>query len=113
MGQYPLSTAEWLIKFAYVSDGVLPYAELALPNVVALQPYDVSLRLVVPANDANIALGNFMASLTLSTLSNRTLATSRKPVRPRAYQLGMFETLNACVDHRGSTLCYSLVIPIQ
>ncbi len=63
------------------SDGPVPYAEVMLPTVVAQQPYDISLHLIVPANDANFALGNFMASLALVTPSNRTLAYVRKPVR--------------------------------
>ena len=62
------------------SDGPVPYAEVALPSVIAQQPYDISLHLVVPANEANFALGNFMASLNLMTPSNGTIATARKPV---------------------------------
>ncbi|KAI0639815.1 hypothetical protein C8Q77DRAFT_1083014 [Trametes polyzona] len=65
--------------FLQYGDGPIPYAELALPNVVAQQPYDISLHLIVPANEANFGLGNFMASLTLFTPSNRTLAYARKP----------------------------------
>ena len=66
--------------YAADSDGGSPYAEVALPNIVAQQPYDVWLHLVVPANEANIALGNFMATLTLATASNSTIAVARKPV---------------------------------
>lgn len=64
----------------FESDGGIPHAELALWNVVPNQAYDISLHLVVPANEANIALGNFMASLTLSSPSNTTIADVRKPV---------------------------------
>ncbi|KAI0778594.1 hypothetical protein BD413DRAFT_510336 [Trametes elegans] len=60
-------------------DGPIPYAEVALPQVVAQQPYDISLHLIVPANEANFALGNFMTSLTLVTPGNITLAFARKP----------------------------------
>lgn len=67
------------------SDGPVPYAEVMLPTVVAQQPYDISLHLIVPANEANFALGNFMASLALVTPSNRTLAYVRKPVRPSRF----------------------------
>ncbi|OJT15810.1 hypothetical protein TRAPUB_3916 [Trametes pubescens] len=65
--------------FLQYGDGPVPYAEVVLPTVVAQQPYDISLHLIVPANDANFALGNFMASLALVTPSNRTLAYVRKP----------------------------------
>ncbi|KAM5531877.1 hypothetical protein V8D89_014431 [Ganoderma adspersum] len=65
--------------FLQYGDGGIPHAELALWNVVPNQAYDISLHLVVPANEANIALGNFMASLTLSSPSNTTIADVRKP----------------------------------
>ncbi|KIJ68602.1 hypothetical protein HYDPIDRAFT_106814 [Hydnomerulius pinastri MD-312] len=60
-------------------DGISPYAEIALPPLSADQPYDISLHLIVPASEPNFALGNFMATLTLSTPSNKTLTTIRKP----------------------------------
>ncbi|KAI6047757.1 putative adipose-regulatory protein-domain-containing protein [Pisolithus marmoratus] len=60
-------------------DGVPPYAEVSLPQLSPNHPYDVSLHLLIPASDANFALGNFMTSLTLATPSNKTLATVRKP----------------------------------
>lgn len=91
----------------------MPYAELTLSDVVALQPYDISLQLVVPANEANIALGNFMATLTLSTFSNRTIAISRKPVRLCLYESTMYGILSTCAGNRGPTLCRSLVVPLQ
>ncbi|KAH9950446.1 hypothetical protein B0H21DRAFT_535360 [Amylocystis lapponica] len=62
----------------YGDDGS-PYAEMLLPPLVVQQPYDVSIHLVVPATEANFALGNFMTSLTLSTMSNKTLASVRIP----------------------------------
>ena len=40
----------------------------------------MSLHLVIPPSDSNYDLGNFMASLTLATPSNKTLATVRRPV---------------------------------
>src|SRR5882762_8925299 len=46
----------------------------------ALHPYDVSVHLVVPTTDSNIALGNFMTSLTLITATNQTLSSVRRPV---------------------------------
>jgi hypothetical protein len=58
----------------------MPYAETDLPRLVTQQPYDISLQLVVPASEANIALGNFMTVLTLATPSNKTLATVRRSV---------------------------------
>ncbi|KAI0756594.1 hypothetical protein C8Q80DRAFT_1129486 [Daedaleopsis nitida] len=64
--------------FLQYGDGGSPYAEVLLPNLVARQPYDISLHLVVPASEGNFALGNFMASLSLVTLSNSTIAVARK-----------------------------------
>jgi hypothetical protein len=62
------------------SDGIPPYAEVALPKLVAQQPYDISLHLVIPATEPNFALGNFMTTLKLATVSNETLITIRRPV---------------------------------
>ncbi|CCM05183.1 uncharacterized protein FIBRA_07392 [Fibroporia radiculosa] len=66
-------------------DGFSPYAEVALPNIITRQPYDISVHLVVPATEPNFNLGNFMTTLTLATSSNRTLAHIRKPsiIMPR------------------------------
>ena len=64
------------------SDGVPPYAEFALPDLVVGQPYDISLQLTVPASPSNLALGNFMTSLSITTLQkDDVLAYARKPVR--------------------------------
>jgi len=65
--------------FLQYGDGVPPHATALLPPFSSYQPYDVSLHLVVPASQTNYELGNFMTTLTLSTLSNRTIVTSRKP----------------------------------
>lgn len=61
-------------------DGVPPYADVPL-DISPLQAYDISLHLSVPALESNYALGNFMASLTLSTPANTTLTSIRRPVR--------------------------------
>ncbi|OCH96036.1 hypothetical protein OBBRIDRAFT_702409, partial [Obba rivulosa] len=65
--------------FLQYGDGLPPYAEVYLPNLRAQQPYDISAHLVVPASESNVVLGNFMTSLTLSTLSNQTLVSVRRP----------------------------------
>ncbi|KAI1793958.1 hypothetical protein LXA43DRAFT_971602 [Ganoderma leucocontextum] len=65
--------------FLQYGDGGIPHAELGLWNVIPNQAYDISLHLVVPANEGNTALGNFMASLTLASPSNTTLVEVRKP----------------------------------
>ncbi|KAG0693318.1 putative adipose-regulatory protein-domain-containing protein [Suillus ampliporus] len=65
--------------FLQYGDGSPPYAELSLSSLVPSQPYDISMHLVIPASEANFALGNFMTTLTLSTPSNRTLTSIRKP----------------------------------
>ncbi|KIL71791.1 hypothetical protein M378DRAFT_155399 [Amanita muscaria Koide BX008] len=82
--------AGWLVwKHASVSweaplylqygDASQPYARLLLPSLVAQQRYDISVQLVVPVSESNVALGNFMTSLTLSTPANKTLITVRRP----------------------------------
>ena len=46
------------------------------------QPYDISLQLTVPASSSNLALGNFMTSLSITTpQKDEVLAYARKPVR--------------------------------
>ncbi|XP_006463954.1 hypothetical protein AGABI2DRAFT_75106 [Agaricus bisporus var. bisporus H97] len=54
---------------------VAPYASATLPPIQAAQPYDISLHMRVPITESNMALGNFMATLTLATSSNETLVT--------------------------------------
>ncbi|KAG6878647.1 hypothetical protein C0993_001170 [Termitomyces sp. T159_Od127] len=60
-------------------DGLLPYAMSTLPPLVPQQRYDVSVHLSIPAIESNYALGNFMTALTLSTTSNKTLVSVRRP----------------------------------
>ncbi|PIL31563.1 hypothetical protein GSI_06265 [Ganoderma sinense ZZ0214-1] len=79
--------------FLQYGDGGIPHAELALWNVAPNQAYDISLHLVVPANEANIALGNFMATLTLSSPSNTTIADVRKPSLPEISSLAFFKAI--------------------
>jgi len=69
------------IIHSHVRDGIMPYAEASLLALVPRHPYDLSLNLVVPTTEANIALGNFMATLTLTTTSNKTLTSTRRSVR--------------------------------
>ncbi|OBZ78552.1 hypothetical protein A0H81_00977 [Grifola frondosa] len=69
-----------LLDFVYFyGDGRSPFAEVELQNLVAQQPYDISAHLVVPAVEANYALGNFMATLTIVAPSNKTMAHIRRP----------------------------------
>ncbi|KAJ7071169.1 hypothetical protein C8F01DRAFT_1109398 [Mycena amicta] len=60
-------------------DGLAPNARAHLPTLVSQQRYDISLDLQVPNVDTNFALGNFMAGLTLSTRSNKTIVSVRRP----------------------------------
>ncbi|ESK98056.1 adipose-regulatory protein [Moniliophthora roreri MCA 2997] len=60
-------------------DGIQPNARTSLPTLVARQPYDVSLHLVVPAIESNFELGNFMASLIMLSTTNKTIESARKP----------------------------------
>jgi hypothetical protein len=77
-----VSTILWEVNRSLTSgsDGVPPYAELSIPLMGVRQPYDISLHLAVPRTESNVALGNFMASMTLVTRSNQTLISVRKPV---------------------------------
>jgi len=70
-------------------DGPSPHAWISLPNLAAQQPYDISVQLAVPASQSNYALGNFMASLTLTTFSNKTIVSVRRPaiVTPPTFSL--------------------------
>lgn len=68
---------------ADVRDGIMPYAEAPLQALAPHHPYDLSLDLVVPTTEANIVLGNFMTTLTLTTTSNKTLTSVRRAVRYR------------------------------
>ena len=69
-----------LMLMSIFRDGPPPYAVVSLTSMLAQQPYDISLHLVVPSIEANYALGNFMSTLTLSTPTNQTLMTIRRPV---------------------------------
>jgi hypothetical protein len=55
-----------------------PYADVQVSSLVSQQPYDVALHLTVPYSESNIALGNFMATLDVRTMSNGTVVTSRR-----------------------------------
>ncbi|KAI0932035.1 hypothetical protein AcW1_000724 [Taiwanofungus camphoratus] len=65
--------------FLQYGDGGPPYAEVLLSSLAAKQPYDISIELVVPASETNLALGNFMTTLTLLSPANKTLALIRHP----------------------------------
>ncbi|KAH6916870.1 hypothetical protein BKA70DRAFT_1555472 [Coprinopsis sp. MPI-PUGE-AT-0042] len=60
-------------------EGVSPYADILVQDLHVKQRYDVSLHLKVPALESNLELGNFMTSLTFTTMSNVTLGTVRRP----------------------------------
>ncbi|KAJ4002465.1 hypothetical protein F5050DRAFT_1802408 [Lentinula boryana] len=70
----------WQIPlYLQYGDGVQPFAHAVLVDLAARQPYNIVLQLVVPSTDSNFALGNFMNSLTLSTINHKTLAAVRRP----------------------------------
>ena len=82
MGAFAQSECNHLFTYISPRDGASPYARTFLPSLNTQQPYDVSLLLTVPVSESNLALGNFMASLTLNTRSNETIASSRRAVSP-------------------------------
>ncbi|KAF9502548.1 hypothetical protein BDN71DRAFT_1438204 [Pleurotus eryngii] len=65
------------IDFQY-GDGASPYSQATIAGIAPYQPYDISLRLSVPATEANFGLGNFMAALELTTPSNKSIASVRR-----------------------------------
>ncbi|KAJ3935488.1 MAG: hypothetical protein NXY57DRAFT_989902 [Lentinula lateritia] len=70
----------WQIPlYLQYGDAVQPYAHAVLEDLSSRQTYNIVLQLVVPSTDANFALGNFMNSLRLSTINNKTLAIVRRP----------------------------------
>ncbi|KAL5534345.1 hypothetical protein ACEPAG_807 [Sanghuangporus baumii] len=70
----------WRIPvYLQYGDSAVPYADIEVVSLSTTQPYEISLQLTVPANEANYALGNFMTSLTITTVSNVTLADFRRP----------------------------------
>ncbi|KAF8525169.1 hypothetical protein BU17DRAFT_74550 [Hysterangium stoloniferum] len=84
----------WKVEtYLQYGDAVNPFAITQLPPIFANQPYDVSLHLVLPATEANYALGNFMTTLRLSTTYNESLITVRRStalVPPRTSLLKQF-----------------------
>jgi len=74
--------------------------QLSLPLLSTVQPYDVSLQLILPASEANFALGNFMATLSLSTPSNKTLVTVSRPsiALPPKHSTFSFFTVPRLID---------------
>lgn len=63
-----------------LSDALNPFAIEQLPSIMANQPYDISLHLVLPATESNFALGNFMATLKFTTAYNESITTVRRSV---------------------------------
>ncbi|KAJ6621590.1 hypothetical protein B0H10DRAFT_2016555 [Mycena sp. CBHHK59/15] len=68
------------------------------PNLVPQQRYDISLHLQVPNIESNYALGNFMTALTLSTRSNKTLVSIRRPAIVIPPRLSFFSTSPAVIN---------------
>ncbi|KAG9035795.1 hypothetical protein FS837_001820 [Tulasnella sp. UAMH 9824] len=65
--------------FLQYGHGSTPYAYTIVRDLNTNQPYDISVQLVVPTSQANYDLGNFMTSVTLMSMSNRTFAASQRP----------------------------------
>ncbi|KAH7104217.1 hypothetical protein BKA62DRAFT_693896 [Auriculariales sp. MPI-PUGE-AT-0066] len=66
-----------LLDFQY-GDGI-PHADAFLASLVQDQVYSVSIEMLVSASAANFALGNFMTSLVLTTVTNLTVASVSRP----------------------------------
>ncbi|KAG9003950.1 hypothetical protein FRB94_000515 [Tulasnella sp. JGI-2019a] len=78
--------------FLQYGQGSTPYAYTVLRNLKSGQPYDINVKLVLPTSRSNYDIGNFMTSLTLQTLNNKTLATSQRPALlvPYSFPLRLF-----------------------
>ena len=65
---------------------VTPHAFAQLPDINIQQRYHISVNLILPDSDANIALGNFMTSLVLATPGNTSLVSVSRPVSSTIHQ---------------------------
>ncbi|PPQ67035.1 hypothetical protein CVT26_009932 [Gymnopilus dilepis] len=73
-------SVSWQVPlYLQYGDGVPPYAFVNLPPLSSHQRYDISVDLALPYTESNIALGNFMTSLTLHTPANKTVVHVRRP----------------------------------
>jgi len=57
-------------------ESTTPYGFATIKGLSTSQPYDISLHLLVPTSASNIELGNFMASIVLSSMNNKTVIGS-------------------------------------
>ncbi|KAF8349761.1 putative adipose-regulatory protein-domain-containing protein [Amanita rubescens] len=74
------ASVSWEVPiYLQYGDGSQPYAQVWLPSLVLQQRYDISVQLDIPLTESNLALGNFMTSLSLSTPTNKTLLSVRRP----------------------------------
>lgn len=67
-------------------NGIAPHAVAQLPDINIQQRYHISVNLVLPDSDANIALGNFMTTLVLATPGNTSLVSVSRPVSTTIHQ---------------------------
>ncbi|CAG8672471.1 14749_t:CDS:2 [Acaulospora colombiana] len=65
--------------FLQYGESPIPTAYFQFPPLVHDQAYDISVHLTVPYTESNIALGNFMTYLTVTTASNKTIASANRP----------------------------------
>jgi hypothetical protein len=66
---------------------------------VPQQRYDISVQLEIPLTESNLALGNFMTSLWLTTPANKTLISVRRPVSIEVLAIQTTFTLNTVDIH--------------
>ncbi|KZW02661.1 hypothetical protein EXIGLDRAFT_759784 [Exidia glandulosa HHB12029] len=86
--------------FLQYGDGT-PHGETVLRALVADQAYNIALHMLVPASQSNYDLGNFMTSLVLSTISNKTIISASKPsvILPPKTSLLSLRTPQTVVHH--------------
>ncbi|KAI5123555.1 hypothetical protein M0805_003374 [Coniferiporia weirii] len=107
------SVAEaWSVPvYLQYGEGNSPYSEFEISSLATNQPYDVSLRLSVPATESNFALGNFMVSFAMHTQWNTTIADVRKPalVVPPAPSVVSFLSRTPNLVEMSVPLVFSLI----
>ncbi|PVF93942.1 hypothetical protein CPB86DRAFT_818425 [Serendipita vermifera] len=65
--------------FLQYGESPIPAAHFQFPPLVHDQAYDISVHLTVPYTESNVALGNFMTYLTVTTASNKTVVSANRP----------------------------------
>ncbi|CAG7847882.1 SubName: Full=Uncharacterized protein {ECO:0000313/EMBL:CCA77826.1} [Serendipita indica DSM 11827] len=98
--------------FLHYGEDTIPSAHFPLPTLVADQAYDISVHLTVPYTETNAVLGNFMTYLTITTASNKTIASASRPsLVPPAPSRGLIRRLLPFPSRRPHTVITIPILP--